>query len=300
MEDQPQPGVCTWLEPGLRRVLAPNPSPMTLWGTNSYLVGEGEVALIDPGPGLESHAEALLAALAPGERIGVILVTHSHRDHSSLAGAIAARTGAEVLAFGPSGVGRSPAMVALAESGLAGGGEGVDEGFAPTRRLADGEALQGPGWGVIEALHTPGHFGNHLCLAWGDRCFSGDHVMGWSSSLVSPPDGDMSDYMASLERLAARAWRVLHPGHGLPVTDPAGRLAWLARHRRERETQLIEALRPAPLPLPELTRRVYLDTPPALLPAAERNVLAHLTDLVTRGRVSLQTGHGPGILFALE
>ncbi|WP_232520599.1 MBL fold metallo-hydrolase [Rhodobacter sp. CZR27] len=290
MEERPVPGACVWLEPGLRRVLAPNPSPMTHWGTNSYILGEGEVAVIDPGPDLPAHRDALLAALRPGERISVILVTHAHRDHSPLALPLAALVRTEVLAFGPADAGRSPRMAELAAEGI-GGGEGVDAGFAPHRCLSDGERVCGPDW-EIEALHTPGHFGNHLCFAWGDRCFSGDHAMGWASSLVSPPDGDMGAYMASLERLARRPWRVLHPGHGAPVTDPAHRLAWLASHRREREASLLATLAQGPATLKDLTGRVYADTPSELLPAAARNLLAHLIHLTERGAVTA----GPGTL----
>lgn len=298
MDLRPEPGACVWLEPGLRRILAPNPSLMTHWGTNSYLLGEGEVALIDPGPDLPAHRDAILAALAPHERIAVILVTHAHRDHSPLAAPLAAETGAEVLAFGPAIAGRSPVMAALAEE-MAGGGEGVDAGFVPQRTLADGERILGPGW-EIEALHTPGHFGNHLCFAWGDRCFSGDHAMGWASSLVSPPDGDMGAYMASLERLARRPWRVLHPGHGAPVTDPAGRLAWLAAHRRDRETALLEVLARGPARVSDLTDRIYRDTPAALLPAAARNLLAHLIDLAGRGLVTADPMPSAVALYSLS
>lgn len=280
------------LEPGLRRVLAPNPSPMTERGTNTYLLGQGAVAVIDPGPAMETHLQAILAALAPGERVSHILVTHSHRDHSGLARPLAAATGAPVLAFGPSGAGRSPAMAALAAQGGIGGGEGMDEGFAPDRRLADGEVVAGAGW-QLTALWTPGHFSNHLCFAasggpgGGDghaegAIFTGDHVMGWSSSLISPPDGDMGAFMASLARLAARPARRLYPGHGAPVDDPAGRIAALTAHRRAREAAILAALAPAPLDLAAITARAYPETPPALRPAAERNAFAHLLDLASR------------------
>ena len=276
-----EPGACCWLEPQVRRVLAPNPSPMTHRGTNSYLVGEGSVALIDPGPALPAHRAALLAALRPGERISHILVTHAHLDHSPLAPPLAEATGAELLAFGPAV--RSPAMQALAEA-EPGGGEGIDHGFAPQRRLADGESVSGPGW-TLTALHTPGHLGDHLCFVFGDACFSGDHVMGWSSSLVSPPDGDMTAYRASLDRLGATRWRVLFPGHGAPVADPAARIAWLAAHRRDREQMILDALAHGPADLPALTATVYAETPETLLPAARRNLLAHLVDLAERNRI---------------
>lgn len=281
MQDQPRPGICDRLAPGVRRVLAPNPSPMTFRGTNSYLVGTGRVALIDPGPDLPAHRAALLAALEPGERISHILVTHAHLDHSPLAHPLAETTGAEVLAFGPAP--RSPAMQALAEAGET-GGEGIDRGFTPHRCLADGEGVSGPDW-TLTALHTPGHLGDHLCLAFGKACFSGDHVMGWASSLVSPPDGDMTAYLASLARLAQEDWRCLYPGHGDPVTEPAARIAWLAAHRQDRERMILEALARGTADLSALTAEVYAETPVALLPAARRNLLAHLVDLVQRNRI---------------
>ncbi|SNT37641.1 MBL fold metallo-hydrolase [Tropicimonas sediminicola] len=272
------------LEPGLRRVLAPNPSPMTYQGTNSYIVGEGEVAVIDPGPDLEAHHAAILAALRPGERISHILVTHSHLDHSSLARRLAETTGAEVLGFGRHEAGRSPMMAQLAADGLSGGGEGADLDFEPGRLLADGDEIQGAGW-TLRALHTPGHASNHLAFALGDALFTGDHVMGWASSMVSPPDGDLTAFMATCARLARRNDRIYYPGHGAPVEDPAARLAWLVAHRRSREARLLEELGTDPLAIDTLTRRIYTDTPPALLPAAARNVFAHLLDLMSRGEV---------------
>lgn len=282
---QPLPGQAERLEPGLRRVLAPNASPMTFRGTNTYLVGEGAPAVIDPGPDDETHLGAILGALEPGERISHILVTHAHLDHSPLARPLAEATGAPVLAFGDARAGRSEVMDALAQGGMAGGGEGVDAGFVPDRALADGETVEGDGWSLT-ALHTPGHFGNHMAFALDDALFTGDLVMGWASSLVSPPDGDLTDFMHSCETLAERNWRVFHPGHGAPVTAPADRLAWLIEHRRGREAQVLEALGPAPRDAESLAAQIYTDTPPALLPAATRNVFAHLVDLAGRGLVA--------------
>ncbi len=265
----------------VRRIVAPNPSPLTQQGTNSYIVGRGEVAIIDPGPAIEAHLRALLAALG-GERVAAILVTHPHLDHSGLAPALASATGAPVLAAGTSTEGRSAMMESLASSGLAGGGEGLDLAFRPDRRLTDGETVEGPGW-QIEAIATPGHLGTHLAFALGDKIFSGDHVMGWSTTIVSPPDGDMGAYMASLDRLAGRPARLYLPGHGPAIDDPAARLSELARHRRTREAAILAELGGEPRVPADLTRAVYTDTPPALLPAAERNVLAHLIDLAERG-----------------
>jgi hydroxyacylglutathione hydrolase len=275
------------LGPLLRRVRAPNPSPMTFTGTNSYLVGAGEVAVIDPGPADGRHLAALLAALEPGERITRILVTHAHADHVALAPDLAARTGAEVLAFGDA----AGAGVAGAEPGGA-----PAPGFRPTRLLADGAAVEGAGW-ALRAIHTPGHRGDHLCLAWGDRCFTGDHVMGWSTSIVSPPEGHMGAYMASLARLAAEPWRQFLPGHGNPVEDPAARLAELAAHRRAREAEILGRLVAGPAGAEELACAIYTDIAPHLLPAAARNVLAHLQDLAEQGEVIALPGAGAATLY---
>lgn len=280
-ENVPAPGLAEQLEPGLLRVLAPNPSPMTHWGTNTYLLGQKEIAVIDPGPELPAHLAAILKACPPGARITHILVTHAHRDHSPLARGLSRETGAPVHAFGPADAGRSAVMQDLAASGFAGGGEGVDSGFLPDVTLAHGDRVSGAEW-ELAALHTPGHMGNHLCFAWGDALFSGDHVMGWASSLVSPPDGDLSDFMASCDALRRRSWRVFHPGHGAPVDAPADRLDWLIAHRRARETAILHALDEGPATATELAARLYTDVPAALLPAAARNVFAHLVDLTQK------------------
>ncbi|MBY6006281.1 MBL fold metallo-hydrolase [Salipiger bermudensis] len=279
----PLAGAPETLAPGLRRILAPNASPMTYRGTNTYLVGTRGLAVIDPGPGLAPHLEAILAAVAPGQAITHILVTHAHLDHSPLARPLSEATGAPVLAFGDAASGRSAAMQALSESGMVGGGEGVDAEFAPDLRLADGDAVEGDGW-RLEALHTPGHFGNHLSYAWDDLLFSGDLVMGWASSLVSPPDGDLTAFMSSLARLSERRWSVFHPGHGAPVEAPGRRLAQLRDHRLMREAQILAALASGASDAAGLAARIYTDTPAALLPAATRNVLAHLLDLQGSGR----------------
>ncbi|MDF0603454.1 MBL fold metallo-hydrolase [Psychromarinibacter sp. C21-152] len=271
-------------EPGLRRLLAPNPSPMTERGTNTYIVGEGRVAVIDPGPDRPEHLAAIRAALASGETVSHILVTHAHRDHSGLAPALAQATGAPVLAFGRAEDGRSELMQRLAAEGLSGGGEGLDRSLTPDRLLSDGDTVSGDGW-TLTALWTPGHAAGHLCFAWGNVVFSGDTVMGWASTMVSPPDGDLTAFMASTERLAARGARVFYPGHGAAIPRPAERCAWLLTHRRDREAAILAALDGGGRTPAELTRAVYRDTPAALMPAAERNVLAHLIDLAQKNRV---------------
>lgn len=280
MDHPSPPGVVQHLEPGLRMMLAPNPSPMTHWGTNTYLLGAGEVTVIDPGPADDRHLAALLAALEPGERITQILVTHAHLDHSPLARPLARATGAEILAFGGATSGRSPRMVALA--GL-GGGEGLDHTFQPDRLLRDGDQILGADW-ALTTLHTPGHLGGHLCFAWGETLFCGDHVMGWAPSLVSPPDGDMTDYMASLDRIAQGGWRRGYSAHGAPLPDLPARIAEITAHRRSREAAILAALTDSP-DLTTLQHRVYAELAPALQPAARRNLLAHLVDLAHRKKI---------------
>jgi glyoxylase-like metal-dependent hydrolase (beta-lactamase superfamily II) len=273
------------LAPGLRRLVAPNPSPMTWRGTNTYLLGTRELAVIDPGPALPAHLDAILAALEPGQSISHIFVTHAHVDHSPLAGALSERTGAPVLAFGDAGAGRSAVMEALARDGLAGGGEGIDADFCPDITVSDGQHIAGDGW-EVEVIHTPGHLGNHIALAWDRHCFTADHVMGWASSLVSPPDGDLTDFMASCARLRARPWDRFHPGHGAPVDDPGGRLDWLIEHRLGREAAIMAGLADAAATARQLAERIYTDIPAAMLPAAERNVFAHLVDLQGKGLIA--------------
>lgn len=268
------------LEPGLRRVTANNPSPMTYTGTQTYIVGEGDVCVIDPGPSDPAHLDAILAALHPGERVTKILVTHSHLDHSPLARPLAEATGAPIFAAGPSDWGKSPVMAALGDD--VGGGEGVDADFTPDEQISEGDVIEG-----ITVLETPGHMANHLSFAWGDALFSGDLVMGWSTSLVSPPDGDMTAFFASVARLEARRDRIYYPGHGDPVPEPQTRCAALIAHRRTREAQILEALRTiGPAQAETLARHIYTDVAPALLPAAARNVLAHLIDLHTRTHIT--------------
>jgi glyoxylase-like metal-dependent hydrolase (beta-lactamase superfamily II) len=276
----PEPGVAQDIATGLRLVLAPNPGPMTHWGTNTFLLGEGEVAVVDPGPADPRHLAAILKATA-GERVTHILVTHAHADHSALAGELSRRTGAPVHGFGPPDAGRSEVMTRIAAEGLVGGGEGVDRDFRPDRTVGDGDRIDGAGWSV-EVLHTPGHFAGHLAFRWGDTLLSGDHVMDWSSSLVSPPDGDIAAFMSTCHRLRDLGAGRLLPGHGGAIEDPGARLDWLISHRRAREAAILEQLSSDPEPIRAIAERVYTDIPAAMLPAAERNVFAHLIDLVVR------------------
>lgn len=285
------------LEPDLYRLRAPNPSPMTGEGTNTYILGQDHLCIIDPGPDEPTHFTRLMEFVGGSRTVSAILVTHSHVDHSPLARPLAAATGAPVLAFGDSLAGRSEIMQRLAEAGLSGGGEGVDRTFQPDSLLADDELVPlGPE--AIRAIWTPGHFGNHLCFRWRDAVFSGDLIMAWTTSLISPPDGDMTDYMRALCRLEEEAPRCLYPGHGDPVTHPIFRIGELRRHRQEREAAILAQLRNAPHTIPSLVKSIYTEIPTALHPAAERNVFAHLVDLHERNRVFAEPELAANAIFA--
>lgn len=297
--DMPAHGVMEPMEPGLRRIIAPNPSPMTYWGTNTFVLGAGDVTVVDPGPDHTGHLEAILAGLDPGERVVRILVTHSHVDHSPLARVLSKTTGAPVIAFGDATAGRSQVMSELVSAGMTSGGEGVDAGFAPDDVMADGDRIDIGGGLTVEAIWTPGHYSNHLSFAVGDMVLVGDHVMAWASSLVSPPDGDLTAFMNSCERLLARDDRILYPAHGPAIKDPKTRLRWLIDHRKGREAGILEQLGTGPATPARLTRAIYTDTPDALLPAAERNVFAHLIDLWSRGIVAATPTLSPSATFAL-
>ena len=268
-------GVADPVAPGLLRVLAPNPSPYTFTGTMSYVLGERTVAVIDPGPAEPSHLDALIHAIA-GRPVEAILVTHNHRDHSPAARPLAERTGAPVVG-----------AAALNPAALDGGVDAAfDAEYAPDRVLADGGRLEGEGW-TLEAVATPGHTSNHLCFALGqgDALFSGDHVMGWSTSVVIPPDGDMGDYMASLAKLTERDEATYWPGHGPAVADPRRLLRGMIGHRRQRERQILRTLDESPLAIPPMVAAMYRGLDGRLIPAAELSVLAHLRDLERRGLV---------------
>lgn len=296
-------GVAQQVAPGVRRVTCQNPSAYTFTGTQSYLVGTGDVALIDPGPNRPAHLKALLDVLGPGERISHIFVTHSHSDHSPGAAVLSAETGAPVIAMGPHGTAMSPTMQKLVDSGAdIGGGEGGDTAFAPDQCLADGETVTGSDW-ALEAIHTPGHLSNHLSFALSGTgtVFTGDMVMGFATTLVSPPDGDMAAFMSSLDRLAARTGDTLYlPGHGHAVEDPSGMVAYQKAHRQQRFDQILSALDEGPKDATDLTRQIYTDVDPALLGAARRNVLASLIGLSDQGRVACEGGISVDGIFRLS
>jgi glyoxylase-like metal-dependent hydrolase (beta-lactamase superfamily II) len=273
--------------PGVRRIIARNPSPFTFKGTGTYVVGSGEVAVIDPGPDLAEHVAALIAGLA-GERVTHILITHTHRDHSPAAKMLKDATGAPTFGFGPHMGGKR---------GEAGAEEGGDWDFSPDVVLRDGDAIDGAGW-HFEAVHTPGHTSNHLCFALPDRgiLFSGDHVMGWSTSVIAPPDGDMRAYLASLDKLLGRHDKVYWPTHGPAIDEPQRHVRAFISHRREREAGILECLAQGVGRIDAIVDRLYAGLLPGLRRAAGRSVQAHLIDLVERGLVE---SDGPPTLDAL-
>ncbi|MFS0772335.1 MBL fold metallo-hydrolase [Sphingomonas sp. 1P08PE] len=268
-------GVPMVLEPLVVRILAPNASAYTYTGTQSYVVGGSDVAVIDPGPDDPAHLAAMRSAI--GDRpVRAILITHHHRDHSPASRPLAAWTGAPVVGAAPFAPDDDGTRADAA----------FDHDYRPDRVLAEGEEVAGDGWSLV-AVATPGHTSNHLCfeLAGTGALFSGDHVMGWATSIVSPPDGDMGAYMASLEKLLGRDDRVYYPGHGEAVDNPQRLVRGMLGHRKQREGQILRLLRQEAQGVPAMVGRMYAGLDPRLLGAAARSVLAHLYDLRGRGLV---------------
>lgn len=265
-------GTVETLSPLVRRVLARNPSPFTFTGTGTYIVGHGHVAIIDPGPAEPAHLDAVASAVA-GEVVTHLVITHTHMDHSPGAAPLKARLGSIIAGCAP---------LMLSDDGPR-ADAGFDPDYAPDRVLADGDSVTGPGW-TLRAVHTPGHTSNHLCFALEEESalFSGDHVMGWSTTVVAPPDGDMAAYMRSLDRLLGREDRIYYPTHGAPVEAPQRLVKGMIAHRRQREGQILSLLADGPRTIPAMVERMYAQVDQRLWPAAGRSVLAHLIDLEAR------------------
>ena len=266
------------LEPGIARLLAANPSPFTFTGTQSYLVGEEEVVVIDPGPDLPAHVDAILAALGK-RRLLAIACTHTHRDHSPASRPLAAATGAPIIG-----------CAALSLDGVGPRADASFDGdYRPDRVLEDGEAIEVDGL-ALTTVATPGHTSNHLCFAYRGALFTGDHVMGWSTSVVVPPDGDMGDYMASLDKLRARDDRIYYPAHGPAVEKPQQLVRGMMGHRLQRERQIVKRLKEGDRTVPEIVAAAYPGLDPRLVAAAGGSVTAHLLDLERRGLVVRHEG----------
>jgi glyoxylase-like metal-dependent hydrolase (beta-lactamase superfamily II) len=263
----------------IQRLTVNNPSPFTFYGTNSYIVGDRSVCVIDPGPEDEAHFQALMKAL-DGREVTHIAVSHTHRDHSPLTARLKAATGAITIAEGPHRAARP-----LHNGETNPFAESSDTGFVPDRRLGHGERVEGDGW-ALTALLTPGHTANHAAFAMDDGIvFSADHVMAWSTSIVAPPDGAMADYMASLDMLIARDDRTYLPGHGGPVKDPGAFCRGLRTHRRMRERAIVERIRAGDRTIPDMVKTIYRGTDMRLHGAAALSVLAHIEDLVEKGEI---------------
>ena len=270
-------GRCDQVSPLIRRVTANNPGPFTYLGTGTYIVGRGEVAVIDPGPDDPAHLEAILAAVA-GERVTHILITHHHSDHSPLAGALKAATGASIY-------GCAVATPDADDDGVK-MEAGHDLSFHPDVSLCGGGHVAGPGW-TMEAIPTPGHTSNHLCYALAEEnaLFSGDHIMGWSTTVITPPDGDMTDYLASLDTIRARTFDTLWPTHGAPIRAVDPFIGAYIAHRHERVNQILTALAAGPGRIRDLVPRLYADVDARLHPAAARSMQAAMIHLEREGKV---------------
>jgi glyoxylase-like metal-dependent hydrolase (beta-lactamase superfamily II) len=272
----PRPGEAVQLSPLVRRIVANNPSPFTFRGTATFLVGRGQVAVIDPGPDDDAHLDAVLGALR-GETVTHILVTHSHADHSPLAQRLQRATGAKTFAHGGALVPELPGPRLDAS---------IDHDFAPDERLSDGDSLTGHGW-TLEAIHTPGHMSNHMCFALREEqaLFAGDHVMAWATSVIAPPDGDMGQYFASLHKLLDREDLVYHPAHGPSRRDPLPLVRGYIAHRRMREAAILARVAQGQHSIPEIVASIYADVDPRLHGAAALSTRAHLDHLVQQGRL---------------
>ena len=259
------------ITPLIRRVVAENPSAFTYKGTGTYILGHGKVAVIDPGPMIDAHVEALMRALE-GETVSHILITHTHTDHSPAAAPLKVRTGAKTYGYGPHGAGS--------------GEEDGDMDFVPDVEVRHGDIIEGDGW-TVECVHTPGHTSNHICFALKEEkaLFTGDHVMGWSTSIVSPPDGNMSDYMRSLDLLLTRDDEIYWPTHGPAIREPKPFVRAFIAHREDRERQILERLKAGQTHIADMVPVIYAAVDKRLHGAAARSVLAHMTRLVEQGRV---------------
>lgn len=285
-------GRCDQVSPLIRRVVANNPGPFTFTGTGTYIVGRGKVAVIDPGPDLPDHLEAILAAVK-GETVTHILVTHHHADHSPLAGPLQAATGAPIYGCAV----ETPEVAAESTVRME---ADHDLSFKPDVSICSGAVIEGDGW-TMEAIPTPGHTSNHICFALKEEnaLFSGDHIMGWSTTVITPPDGDMGDYFDSLETIRARGFSTLWPTHGPPILEADAFIGAYIAHRRSREAQVLGAVAAGHGKIRDMVPVLYADVDPRLHPAAARSVLAHLLDLARRGEVKTQGEPGPDSVYVL-
>jgi glyoxylase-like metal-dependent hydrolase (beta-lactamase superfamily II) len=285
-------GRCDQVSPLIRRVTANNPGPFTFKGTGTYIVGRGEVAVIDPGPDDPAHLAAILAAVA-GETVSHILITHHHSDHSPLAGPLKAATGAPIYGCAVAGHEEEDTGEVKMEAGH-------DHDFRPDISLCGGGEVKGKGW-TMEAIPTPGHTSNHICYALREEnaCFTGDHIMGWSTTVITPPDGDMTDYLSSLDRIRSRNFEVLWPTHGPPIRDVDAFIAAYIEHRQERVDQILNALKAGPRRIRDLVPTLYADVDSKLWPAAARSMQAAMIHLQRLGTLATDGAPGPDSEYRL-
>ena len=286
------------LQDGLMRLIAPNPSPMTSTGTNTYILGRKELLIIDPGPNSEAHLRNIIEVIPDNTKVTHILITHSHLDHSGLAPKLSKILNAPTLAFGTALDGLSNDMKSICKMGLTSEKFGIDTEFVPDHFLKDEEKISSREWEVV-AHHTPGHLSNHICYQYLDKLFTGDHIMEWSTSVISPPEGDVSQFINSCEKIYNLHCEKFYPGHGLPVENPGQRIAELIEHRKKREIEILNFLKNRDATISQITRNIYLNIDQNLLSVASRNVKAHLVDLIIKKQVTVDDISSDTAIYSL-
>ena len=286
------------LQDGLMRLIAPNPSPMTSTGTNTYILGRKELLIIDPGPNSEAHLRNIMEVIPNNTKVTHILITHSHLDHSGLAPKLSKILNAPTLAFGTALDGLSNDMKSICKMGLTSETFGIDTEFVPDHFLEDKEKISSLEWEVV-AHHTPGHLSNHICYQYLDKLFTGDHIMEWSTSVISPPEGDVSQFINSCEKIYNLHCEKFYPGHGLPVENPGQRIAELIEHRKKREIEILNFLKNRDATISQITKNIYLNIDQNLLSVASRNVKAHLVDLIIKKQVTVDDISSDTAMYSL-
>ena len=286
------------LQDGLMRLTAPNPSPMTSTGTNTYILGRKELLIIDPGPNSEAHLRNIMKVIPNNTKVTHILITHSHLDHSGLAPKLSKILNAPTLAFGTALDGLSNDMKSICKMGLTSEKLGIDTEFVPDHFLEDKEKISSLEWEVV-AHHTPGHLSNHICYQYLDKLFTGDHIMEWSTSVISPPEGDVSQFINSCEKIYNLHCEKFYPGHGLPVENPGQRIAELIEHRKKREIEILNFLKNRDATISQITKNIYLNIDQNLLSVASRNVKAHLVDLIIKKQVTVDDISSDTAMYSL-
>jgi len=286
------------LQDGLMRLTAPNPSPMTSTGTNTYILGRKELLIIDPGPNSEAHLRNIMEVIPKYTKVTHILITHSHLDHSGLAPKLSKILNAPTLAFGTALDGLSNDMKSICKMGLTSEKFGIDTEFVPDHFLKDEEKISSREWEVV-AHHTPGHLSNHICYQYLDKLFTGDHIMEWSTSVISPPEGDVSQFINSCEKIYNLHCEKFYPGHGLPVENPGQRIAELIEHRKKREIEILNFLKNRDATISQITKNIYFNIDQNLLSVASRNVKAHLVDLIIKKQVTVDDISSDTAMYSL-